>query len=141
MILEDFRLTFEVKLTPNSENSGIQFRSRPQANGEVKGYQADAGQGWWGKLYEELGRGLLWDQPGDRHVKQGEWNQYEILAVGHHIQTAINGNRCVDLEDPEGDLQGVIALQLHSGGPMTVQFRDFEIELSPRSERLKTVNP
>ena len=26
---------------------------------EAQGYQADIGQGWWGKLYHESGRGLL----------------------------------------------------------------------------------
>ena len=30
----------------------------------MKGYQADVGPGWWGKLYEENGRGLLWDEVG-----------------------------------------------------------------------------
>ena len=140
MLLNDFRLILEVKLTPNSENSGIQFRSRPQANREVKGYQADAGAGWWGKLYEELGRGLLWEKSGERHVRENEWNRYEILAVGHRIKTAINGNLCVDLNDADGDLQGMIAFQLHSGGPMTVQFRNLQLELSPESESLKTVN-
>jgi hypothetical protein len=130
----------EVKLTPNSENSGIQFRSRPQSNGEVKGYQADAGAGWWGKLYEELGRGLLWEKSGEQHVLENEWNRYEILAVGHRIQTAINGHSCVDLNDTDGDLQGMIAFQIHSGGPMTVQFRNLQLELSPGSKSLKTVN-
>lgn len=138
MILKDFRLIFEVKLTPNSENSGIQFRSQRADHGEVKGYQADAGQGWWGKLYEELGRALLWDKPGDQHVRKGEWNRYEILAVDHHIQTAINGNKCVDLNDPDGALQGIIAFQVHSGGPMEVRYRNFELEVDPKSE-LKTV--
>ena len=136
---DDFRLTLEVKLTPNAENSGIQFRSRPQSSGEVKGYQADIGKGWWGKLYEELGRGLLWDQAGDIHVKPGDWNTYEILARGHRIKTALNGNLCVDLEDNDGDLQGMIALQLHSGGPMEVQFRNLQIEIAPLSNELKSV--
>ncbi|MDA7497281.1 DUF1080 domain-containing protein [bacterium] len=140
MLLDDFRLILEIKLTPNSENSGIQFRSRPQGNGEVKGYQADAGAGWWGKLYEELGRGLLWEKSGEQHVQENEWNRYEILAVGHRIQTAINGHACVDLNDTDGDLQGMIAFQIHSGGPMTVQFRNLQLELSPESESLKTVN-
>ena len=138
MILKDLRLTFQVKLTPDSENSGIQFRSQRADHGEVKGYQADAGQGWWGKLYEELGRALLWDKPGDPFVKKGEWNTYEILAVDHHIQTAINGNKCVDFNDPDGSLQGIIAFQVHSGGPMQVRFRQFQLEVDPEPE-LKTV--
>ena len=139
MVLKDFRLTFQVKLIPNSENSGIQFRSQPAEHGEVQGYQADAGQGWWGKLYEELGRALLWDQPGDRHIREEAWNTYEILAVDHHIQTAINGNKCVDLKDSEGALQGIVALQVHSGGPMEVRYRQFKLEIDPEPE-LKTLN-
>ena len=134
MVFSDFRLTCQVKLTPNTENSGIQFRSEPLPNGEVKGYQADMGAGWWGKLYEEEGRGLLWDKPGEAAVKPGEWNTYEIVAQGHHIRTFLNGKPCVDLQDPKGALQGVIALQLHSGGPMEVRFKDFEIEVLPAKE-------
>jgi len=48
----------------------------------MKGPQADAGAGWWGKLYEENGRALLWDKPGEAFVKPDEWNTYEIVAVG-----------------------------------------------------------
>lgn len=132
MVLKDFRFIFEMKLTPDSENSGIQFRSQAVEGGEVRGYQADAGAGWWGKLYEELGRALLWDKPGDSHVKKGEWNRYEILAVDHRIQTAINGKRCVDLNDPEGATQGLVAFQLHSGGPMEVRFRQMTLEIDPK---------
>ena len=62
----DFRLTLKVKLTPNKENSGIQFRSEPLPDGEMKGPQADVGAGWWGKLYEENGRGLLVEQVAAR---------------------------------------------------------------------------
>lgn len=59
MTLGDFRLIVEVKLVPNNGNSGIQFRSRPRRDGEMVGYQADIGETWWGKLYEEGRRGLL----------------------------------------------------------------------------------
>ena len=55
----DFRLTLKVKLTPNKENSGVQFRSEALPDGEMRGPQADVGAGWWGKLYEENGRGAL----------------------------------------------------------------------------------
>ncbi|MEC8718872.1 MAG: family 16 glycoside hydrolase, partial [Verrucomicrobiota bacterium] len=102
------------------------------------GYQADAGAGWWGKLYEELGRALLWEAPGDQHVKKGEWNLYEILAVGHHVRTAINGHPCVDLQDPEGALQGLVAFQLHSGGPMEVRFRRLNLEVDPEPKLTTT---
>lgn len=138
MVVGDFRLVCKVKLTPNKENSGIQFRSQPELNGDVKGYQADVGAGWWGKLYEEHGRALLWDKPGDQHVKVDDWNTYEILAVGPRILTAINGKPCVDLTDPKGATQGIIAFQLHSGGPMEVRYKDLELEANPKPN-LRTV--
>ncbi|TDJ68404.1 MAG: DUF1080 domain-containing protein [Planctomycetota bacterium] len=129
--LSDFRLTLEVKLEPNTANSGIQFRSEVLEGGDVKGYQADIGAGWWGKLYEEHGRAVLFGEPGDDAVKPGEWNKYEIVAVGDRIRTAINGIPCVDLVDPEGARSGVIALQIHSGGATDVRFRNFVLELDP----------
>ncbi len=124
---DDFKLTLEVKLVDNAGNSGIQFRSRAD-DGEVSGYQADVGAGWWGKLYEEHGRALLWDKSGEEHVQSGRWNRYEIVAQGHHIRTFINGQKCVDLEDPDGDRRGIIAFQLHSGGKTEVRFRNIKIE-------------
>jgi hypothetical protein len=138
MVFGDFRFVCEVKLTPNKENSGIQFRSEALANGEVKGYQADVGAGWWGKLYEEEGRALLWDKPGEQHVNRDGWNTYEILAVGEKLKTAINGKVCVDLNDPKGARQGIFAFQLHSGGPMEVRYKNLEIEVNPKGG-LKTV--
>ncbi|HEV2292608.1 MAG TPA: PVC-type heme-binding CxxCH protein [Tepidisphaeraceae bacterium] len=129
----DFRLTLKVKLVPNKANSGIQFRSEA-GEGDVKGYQADVGAGWWGKLYEEHGRALLWDKPADQHVKPEEWNTYEIVAVGDRILTALNGHKCVDLDDPKGAKAGIFALQLHSGGPMEVRFKDLKLELNPKAE-------
>jgi hypothetical protein len=129
--LGDFRLTLELKLAGEKGNSGVQLRSRALDDGEVQGYQADVGTGWWGKLYEERGRGLLWDKPGEQFVKAGDWNQYVIEARGHHVRTSINGQPCVDLEDAQGALRGVIAFQLHSGEATEVRFRKLNLELLP----------
>ena len=124
----DFKLELEVKLVKNAGNSGIQFRSEAH-NGSVKGYQADVGVGWWGKLYEEHGRALLWKESGEQHVREGEWNRYTIVANGSHIQTFINDQLCVDLDDPEGARRGIFAFQLHSGGPTEVRFRNLKLEV------------
>jgi putative heme-binding domain-containing protein len=134
LTLADFRLRLKVKLTPNAGNSGIQFRSEALPEGEVKGYQADIGVGWWGKLYEEHGRALLWDKPGDQYVREDQWNDYEILAVGSRLRTFINGKPCVDLDDPTGAKRGIIAVQLHSGGAFEVRFKDFVLDLDPVPE-------
>jgi hypothetical protein len=131
LTMSDFRLRVKVKLVPNGGNSGIQFRSEALPEGEVKGYQADVGVGWWGKLYEEHGRALLWDRSGEAHVRSEDWNDYEILAVGSRLKTFINGKPCVDLDDPPGAKRGIVALQLHSGGPFEVRYKDFELELDP----------
>jgi hypothetical protein len=126
----NFRLSFEVKLNGDVGNSGLQFRSIPlKGFEELRGYQADIGPGWWGKLYEENGRALLWDKSGEAHVKKGEWNRYEVEAVGSHVRTWINGQACVDLDDPEGRKRGVIALQIHAGDPMEVRFRELKLEV------------
>ena len=132
LLLGDFRFICKVKLKPNKENSGIQFRSQRLPSREMKGYQADIGAGWWGKLYEEHGRGLLWKDSDESAVKPDEWNTYELLAVGNKIRTAINGKLCVDIEDASGSKSGVIAFQLHAGGAMEVRFKDFQLELNPK---------
>jgi len=125
----DFKLSLEVKLIGNEGNSGIQFRSAARDDSSVEGFQADVGAGWWGKLYEEHGRGLLWDQSGEAHVKLGEWNRYEIEAQGTRVKTWINGQLCVDLDDAQGKRRGIFALQLHSGGATEVRFRDLKLEV------------
>ena len=125
----DFTLTLQVKLVKNQGNSGIQFRSAALPDGEMKGDQADVGEGWWGKLYEENGRGLLWKESGEAHVKLGEWNTYEVSAIGTKVTTKINGKLCVDLDDSAGARRGIFALQLHSGGPTEVRFKEIRLQV------------
>jgi putative membrane-bound dehydrogenase-like protein len=127
--LADFRLEVDVLLANDAGNSGIQFRTEPLAGGEVRGYQADIGPGWWGKLYEENGRGLLVDLPLPAAFKPGDWNTYRIEAIGSRVRTWLNDVPCVDFADAAGARRGVIALQVHSGGPTEVRFRAPRIEI------------
>ncbi len=137
MLATDFRLTLQVKLVPDKENSGVQFRSEALAGGEMKGPQADVGAGWWGKLYEENGRGILWDKSGEKHVKVDDWNEYRIEAQGTRVRTWINDQLCVDLDDAKMSRRGIFALQIHSGGPMEVRFKELKLEVLPGSQAPK----
>ncbi|AMV39172.1 PVC-type heme-binding CxxCH protein [Planctomyces sp. SH-PL62] len=134
MSARDFRLTFQVKLVRNEGNSGVQFRSEALPDGEMKGPQADVGADWWGKLYEENGRGLLWPKSAEAVVKPGEWNNYEIVAREGSIRTWINGEPAVVLDDPEISRRGIFGLQLHSGGATEVRFKHLKLELDPTLE-------
>ncbi|MFL5338821.1 MAG: PVC-type heme-binding CxxCH protein [Gemmataceae bacterium] len=129
LAVTDFKLSLKLKLVPNKENSGVQFRSEALPDGEMKGPQADVGAGWWGKLYDESARGLIWDKSGEKHVKVDDWNEYVIEAVGPKVRTWLNGNLCVDLTDEKISLRGIFGLQIHAGGPMEVRFKDLKLEL------------
>ena len=133
----DFRLTAKVKLVPNRENSGIQFRSEPLPDGEMKGPQADVGAGWWGKLYEESGRGILSQGAGEKHVKVDDWNEYVVVASGSRVKTWINGVLSVDVDDPQISRRGIFGLQIHAGGPMEVRFKDLKLEVLGGKQPMK----
>ncbi len=126
---DDFRLSFDVRLVANRGNSGLQFRSEPIADGQVKGYQADIGPGWWGKLYEVNGRGGIVKEASESFVKPGDWNRVEVVARGSKIETSINGHPSAQVDDPAGARRGIFALQLHQGGPTEVRFKDFRLEV------------
>jgi putative membrane-bound dehydrogenase-like protein len=129
LAVADFKLSLKVKLTPNAANSGIQFRSEPLPDGEMRGPQADIGAGWWGKLYEESGRGLLVKEGGEKFVKPDEWNDYAVEAKGSRVKIWINGNLVCDYDDPKLSRRGVVGLQVHSGGPTEVRFKEIKLEV------------
>jgi hypothetical protein len=133
----DFTLRFQVKLIDDVGNSGVQFRSqRMKGSMEMIGYQADIGPTWWGDLYDESRRrvGLVEADHDliDRILKKGDWNDYEIVAEGNHIKLSINGTVTADYteEDPDIPESGRIAVQVHSGPPLEVRFRDMRIQRS-----------
>ena len=64
-------------------------------------------------------------------IKKEEWNDYVIIARGNHLQQFINGHQTVDVTDEQetkAAKEGILALQLHAGEPMTVQFKDIRIK-------------
>lgn len=111
------------------------------------------GDKYSGILYEEKGRGILAQRGQQVVLKQGEkpekpkievtgttgdskemqtainkddWNEYKIVAQGNRVQQYINGKLTADVTDEtaEAPKTGVIALQMHAGPPMQVQFKD-----------------
>jgi len=129
----DFELRLEFKLHDGKGNSGVQFRTRrvPDSS-EVEGYQADIGENYWGCLYDEHRRRKVLAQAGPELkdvLKKDDWNEYIIRAQGNHIVLKINGVTTVDYheEDPQIARSGIIAIQVHSGPPLRVDFRKLRI--------------
>ncbi len=117
----------------------------------------ECGKTYSGILYEEKGRGIL-AQRGQKVVikdgaepskplievagevgksdeiqaaiKPADWNEYVIIAKGGHLQHFINGKATAEVMDEStaGAKTGIIALQLHAGAPMTVQFKDIVLK-------------
>ena len=135
----DFVLKASIKL--RNHNSGIQFRSEqlPGAGWIVRGLQADASdapgdRGAWGNFYEERGRSRTmmatpdegW-QKAKAVLRPTDWNDYEILADRTHIRLTFNGVVTIDTQETQSK-DGIIALQLHAGPEMRVEFRDLKIK-------------
>lgn len=152
----DFELKAKFRLAKNQGNSGIQFRSEINAEGMGVGYQADIlpGGPWCGALADEYtGREPLMAPNGHKTVididgrrvcasqgkpvslrKPSEWNDYHVLAVGRHIILRVNGQVSAELIDNDKARfreSGILALQLRSGLPMKVQFKEILLKKLP----------
>ncbi len=126
---KNFALSFKVRLKEGKGNSGVQIRSHVHdaAKFAVTGPQADIGEGWWGSLYGENFGGMM--KMADRNqinaiLKNDDFNDYSIKVVGKHVTIRINGVTAVDQEFEKLPDEGIIAFQLHAGGPMEVTFKD-----------------
>lgn len=134
---KNFILKADFKL--RNHNSGIQFRSvELPPEFDCKGYQADmADKRYTGILHEEHGRIIVADVDPEevkKHYTPGESAHYVITADGPHIKQEINGFTTVDYTEPEGDKspkEGILALQLHAGQKMEVEFKNIEIKELP----------
>jgi hypothetical protein len=133
----DFVLRVRFRLIDGQGNAGIQFRTDtiPDSH-EVSGYQADVGQEYWGCLYDESRRKRVLVKPSPESLeglRKDGWNEYVITARGNNITLDLNGKRTVDYIEREPGIRnsGIIALQVHGGPPMEVQYKDIEIQEVP----------
>ncbi|MCA9191199.1 MAG: DUF1080 domain-containing protein [Planctomycetales bacterium] len=63
--------------------------------------------------------------------KLDDWNEVAIIAVGNKIQHFLNGQQIIEFTDAAPDLalsEGILALQLHAGKPMWVEFKDIRLK-------------
>ncbi len=161
--VDDFVLRLKYKIVGG--NSGIQYRSREVDPWVVAGYQGDfeAGDTFSGILYEEKARGILAlrgqkvtiNADGSKDAKQvtdskqlqagikkEDWNEYEITAQGNHLIHKINGQVTAEVIDNQKDKaaeSGILALQLHAGPPMTVQFKDIMLKRTRLADGRKKI--
>jgi hypothetical protein len=129
---KDFEMSFKIRLKGGKGNSGVQVRSKI-ANMErfaVAGPQCDIGEGYWGSLYGELFGGMMKAAPKESQkvVKKDDFNDYYIKVVGKKVTIKINGTTTVDDEFAKMPNEGIIAFQLHGGGPMEVTFKDIKFK-------------
>ncbi len=153
--LVDFELRLKFRI--QNGNSGVQYRGRDLGKWVVSGYQAEIEnkQGKVGFLYDEKGRKFLANvgeivevqadgepkvvgqlAPRQAFIDQGyyrekDWNEYRIVARGTRLEHWLNGHQTIALtdNDPTGRaLEGVLALQIHRGPPMVVEFKDIQLK-------------
>lgn len=62
-----------------------------------------------------------------------DWNNVRILAEGNRIRHYLNGTLILDFTDDDAHAlrKGILALQLHAGKPMWVEFRDIKLREFP----------
>jgi hypothetical protein len=157
--LADFELKLESRLNGEGGiNNGFQFRSRVLPDHDVCGYQMDNNlqTPWLVRLYDEFGRHDLalrgqrtvFDETGARTTtrlepeapawfKLEDWHKYHLVCVGPRLTLYVNGRLAAEVVDHDRrrqELQGMLALQLHSGPPTVVQFRNLRLKILKPAE-------
>ena len=137
--------------------SGYQAEVENNA-GKVGFLYHERGRGW----LVNVGDSMIIDEKGSKNVvgkvsdveaikkagyyKDKDWNEYTIIARGNHILHFLNGyptvelidnDRVTDPDDPKDTRgaasEGVLALQIHAGPPMVVEFKDISIKHLPQN--------
>lgn len=133
--VSDFVATFQFRIS--SGNSGFYFRAeRIKEQPLVKGFQAevDAIDDVAG-IWETAGRGWVFKPTPEIHAtakfKPGEWSNMTVRAVGDHYVVTLNGATITDIRDQAGRKGGIVALQLHGGMDMVVEFREIRLKQLP----------
>ena len=165
--LADFELKIKSRLNGDGAiNNGFQFRSRLLPDHDVCGYQMDNNlqTPWLARLYDEFGRHTLamrgertvFEAEGKREVTKiadaagaawfrlEDWHEYHLICIGPRITLFVNGRLAAEVEDNDPrrrELQGILALQLHSGPRTVVEFKDIRLKvLKPAAPNPKLIS-
>jgi hypothetical protein len=126
-VVSGYQADFEV----GAKYSGILYEEKARGILALRGQQVkiSAGQAPNKPKIEVTGEAGKSDEI-QASIKLGDWNEYRIVAKGGHLQHFINGHKTVDVTDEtaEGAKKGILALQLHAGPPMHVQFKDIVLK-------------
>ena len=136
----DFNLHLKFK-GEAAGNSGVFLHARitgidPEHGPDIEGMQVEVDPGvgkHTGGLYESGGRGwvAMPTAEGERALKPGEWNDLDVSVRGNHFATRLNGVKIVDYTDPAPKFaDGVIGLQIHTGGGVRMRWKDISIQES-----------
>lgn len=148
----NFELNVEFKLSA-AANSGVQIRSTALPKWDTCGYQADmTGDGGLAGFVYHHKRGLIAGRgekvtisaDGKKEVqsigkpeellknfKKGDWNKYRIVCRGPEITLYVNDVlmcQFMDNDSSQSASSGIIALQMHPGPPMKIQFRNIVLK-------------
>ena len=66
--------------------------------------------------------------------REKDWNEYVLVCMGDYVEEHINGQLAsayIDQRKQGRLLEGLIGLQIHAGGPMTVEFKDICLKNLP----------
>ena len=158
--LADFELKLQSRVNGEGAiNSGFQFRSRLLPDHDICGYQVDNNlqTPWLVRLYEEFGRhtlamrgerttfGLDGERIGGKldlaeepaWFRLEDWHDYHLICLGSKLTLFVNGKLAAEVVDHDPRRQafkGILGLQLHSGPPSVVQFRDIHLKVIKPAE-------
>ncbi len=128
---KNFELTLEFKQEANG-NSGVFFHSSIDGT-KITGWQVEVAPPGHstGGIYESYKRGwLIKPEPEkDKALKMGDWNKMKIVVQNNVITSYLNGTQMITLDDSAiGSIDGIIALQIHSGGGIKVKWRNIKVK-------------
>lgn len=127
---KNFELRLEFKQEADG-NSGVFFHSSIEGT-KITGWQSEVAPPghWTGGIYESYGRGWIIKPTDDKDkaLRMGEWNKMRIKVLENNVTTYLNGQEMIALTDDKiGSVNGIIALQIHSGGGIKVKWRKIKV--------------
>lgn len=87
-------------------------------------------QGYYSDGKKTVEKKLITQEEFSSLMKVDEWNDVVIIAKGNHIRHYLNNRLILDFKDNDPELaltEGILALQLHGGKPMWVEFKSVRI--------------